>query len=432
MAAASVNYLVQIAVNCETAWTSLDRLNRIFVGPLVAGPATSSTPVSVKRTTMIYSVAPRLKAIRDKVEAGERLSFDDGLLMYDPEISVNDLGQLANRVRETKNGNAAYYNINTHLNATNVCVYRCVFCAFRSDLRSAKSYAMNDEQILQRGQEAVENGCTEMHVVGGLHHQRKYEWYRDMIGLLHNAYPKLHLKAWTAVEVNWFEFLTKRPTADILTELRSFGMGSMPGGGAEIFHPEVRDQICEHKADGNNWIHIHRTAHQLGIRTNCTMLYGHVEKPYHRVDHMIRLRSLQDETGGFQTFIPLAFHPENTGLSHLKKPTAIDDLRNIAISRLMLDNIDHIKAYWIMLGIGTAQAALAYGADDLDGTVRHELIYHDAGATTPEFLSVDRLKNLIREAGREPVERDTLYREVIRDSDVLTDWRVGAEVPVGA
>ncbi len=380
---------------------------------------------------MIYSVAPRLKAIRDKVEAGERLSFDDGLLMYDPEISVNDLGQLANRVRETKNGNAAYYNINTHLNATNVCVYRCVFCAFRSDLRSEKSYAMNDEQILQRGQEAVENGCTEMHVVGGLHHQRKYEWYRDMIGLLHNAYPKLHLKAWTAVEVNWFEFLTKRPTADILTELRSVGMGSMPGGGAEIFHPEVRDQICEHKADGNNWIHIHRTAHQLGIRTNCTMLYGHVEKPYHRVDHLIRLRSLQDETGGFQTFIPLAFHPENTGLAQLKKPTAIDDLRNIAISRLMLDNIDHIKAYWIMLGIGTAQTALAYGADDLDGTVRHELIYHDAGATTPEFLSVDRLKNLIREAGREPVERDTLYREVIRDSDVLTDWRVGAEVPVG-
>lgn len=432
MAAASVNYLVQMAVNCETAWTSLDRLNRIFVGLLVAGLATSSTPFSVKRTTMIYSVAPRLKAIRDKVEAGERLSFDDGLLMYDPEISVNDLGQLANRVRETKNGNAAYYNINTHLNATNVCVYRCVFCAFRSDLRSEKSYAMNDEQILQRGQEAVENGCTEMHVVGGLHHQRKYEWYRDMIGLLHNAYPKLHLKAWTAVEVNWFEFLTKRPTADILTELRSVGMGSMPGGGAEIFHPEVRDQICEHKADGNNWLHIHRTAHQLGIRTNCTMLYGHVEKPYHRVDHLIRLRGLQDETGGFQTFIPLAFHPENTGLSHLKKPTAIDDLRNIAISRLMLDNIDHIKAYWIMLGIGTAQAALAYGADDLDGTVRHELIYHDAGATTPEFLSVDRLKNLIREAGREPVERDTLYREVIRDSAVLTDWRVGAEVPVGA
>ena len=357
---------------------------------------------------MIYSVDPRLKPIREKVEAGERLTMDDGLLMYDPEIPVNDLGQLANLVREQKNGNAAYYNINTHLNATNICVYRCVFCAFRSDLRSDKGYAMSDEQILQRGQEATENGCTEMHVVGGLHHQRKYEWYRDMIGLLHDNYPKLHLKAWTAVEINWFEFLTKRPTAEILQELKDVGLGSMPGGGAEIFHPEVRDQICEHKADGTNWIHIHRTAHQLGIRTNCTMLYGHVEKPFHRVDHLIRLRELQDETGGFQTFIPLAFHPENTGLSHIKKPTAIEDLRTMAISRLMLDNIDHIKAYWIMLGIGTAQTALSYGADDLDGTVRHELIYHDAGATTPEFLSVERLENLIREAGREPIERDTL------------------------
>ena len=201
-------------------------------------------------------------------------------------------------------------------------------------------------------------------------------------------------------------------------------MGSMPGGGAEIFHPEVRDQICEHKADGSNWIHIHRTAHQLGIRTNCTMLYGHLEKPFHRVDHLIRLRELQDETGGFQTFIPLAFHPENTGLDHIQKPTAVEDLRTMAISRLMLDNIDHIKAYWIMLGIGTAQTALSYGADDLDGTVRHELIYHDAGATTPEFLSVDRLEELIREAGREPIERDTLYRHVIREANNAVDYTI--------
>jgi aminodeoxyfutalosine synthase len=377
---------------------------------------------------MIYSVDPRLKAVREKIEAGQRLNMDDGLLMYDSEIPVNDLGQLANHVREQKNGKAAYYNINTHLNATNICVYRCVFCAFRSDLRSDKGYAMSDEQILQRGQEATENGCTELHVVGGLHHQRKFEWYRDMIGLLHEHYPKLHLKAWTAVEINWFEFLTKRPTGEILQELKDVGMGSMPGGGAEIFHPEVRDQICEHKADGSNWIHIHRTAHQLGFRTNCTMLYGHVEKPFHRVDHLLRLRELQDETGGFQTFIPLAFHPENTGLSHIKKPTAIEDLRTMAISRLLLDNIDHIKAYWIMLGIGTAQTALSYGADDLDGTVRHELIYHDAGATTPEFLSVERLENLIREAGREPIERDTLYRRVVRDSADLQDWRVGEAI----
>lgn len=381
---------------------------------------------------MLSTIDPKLKAIRDKVEAGQRLSFDDGLLMYDPEIPVNDLGQLANLVRERINGNFGYYNINTHLNATNICVYRCVFCAFRSDLRSPKGYVMSDEQVLERGREAVESGCTEMHIVGGLHHQRKFDWYLNLIQLLHDNFPTLHLKGWTAVELNWFEFLTKQPTEWVLQQLVDAGLGSLPGGGAEIFHPEVRDQICEHKADGSNWLNIHRTAHRLGIKSNCTMLYGHVEKPLHRIDHLIRLRELQDETGGFQTFIPLAFHPENTGLSHIPKPSALMDLRTMAISRLMLDNIPHIKAYWIMLGIGTAQTALSYGADDLDGTVRHELIYHDAGATTPEFLSVERIDHLIREAGREPVERDTLYRRVIRDTANPAQWSIGEQVPLGA
>jgi aminodeoxyfutalosine synthase len=380
---------------------------------------------------MLHSIDPKLKAIRDKVEAGERLSFDDGLLMYDPEVPVNDLGQLANLVRERINGNFGYYNINTHLNATNICVYRCVFCAFRSDLRSPKGYIMSDEQVLERGREAVENGCTEMHIVGGLHHQRKFDWYLNLIKLLHDHFPTLHLKGWTAVELNWFEFLTKQSTEWVLRQLLDAGLGSLPGGGAEIFHPEVRDQICEHKADGSNWLNIHRTAHRLGIKSNCTMLYGHVEKPLHRIDHLVRLRELQDETGGFQTFIPLAFHPENTGLSHIPKPSSLMDLRTMAISRLMLDNIPHIKAYWIMLGIGTAQTALSYGADDLDGTVRHELIYHDAGATTPEFLSVERIEHLIREAGREPVERDTLYRRVLRDPATPSQWTVGEQVPVG-
>ncbi|MCP3692389.1 MAG: aminofutalosine synthase MqnE, partial [Planctomycetaceae bacterium] len=210
------------------------------------------------------------------------------------------------------------------------------------------------------------------------------------------------------------------------------GLGSMPGGGAEIFHPEVRDQICEHKSDAGKWIDIHRTAHQLGLKTNATMLYGHIENAYHRIDHLIRLRELQDETNGFQTFIPLAFHPENTGLAHIRKPSALMDLRTVAVSRLMLDNFPHIKAYWIMLGIGTAQTALSYGADDLDGTVRHELIYHDAGATTPEILSVEDIKRLIVEAGREPVERDTLYRHVSRDTDDLTQWEVGEEIQVAS
>ena len=381
---------------------------------------------------MNRSIASTFDKIRDKVHAGKRLSLDDGIFLYQPEVPLHEVGALANLVRERKNGNYAYYNINTHLNATNICVYRCTFCAFRSDLRDRKGYAMEDQAILAGGQEAVDNGCTELHIVGGLHHQKKYDWYVHVVRLLHEAYPDLHLKAWTAVEINWFEFLAKKPVKAILEDMLEAGMGSMPGGGAEIFHPEVRGLICEHKADSRNWIDIHRTAHQMGIKTNCTMLYGHIEKDYHRIDHLIRLRELQDETGGFQTFIPLAFHPENTGLSHIKKPSAIMDLRTMAISRLMLDNIPHIKAYWIMLGIGTAQTALSYGADDIDGTVRHELIYHDAGATTPELLTTDQIQRLIVEAGREPVERDTLYRRIVRDPATPAQWSVGEEILVGA
>jgi len=371
---------------------------------------------------------PTLESIRQKVLAGQRLSFDDGLFLYNPEVHLNDLGELANIVRERKNGQAAYFNINTHLNPTNVCVYRCTFCAFRSDLRDPKGYLMSDEQILQRGREAVDSGCTEVHIVGGLHHQMKFEWYLNVIRTLHDAYPKLHLKGWTAVEINWFQHLTGRPVREILQELIDAGLGSLPGGGAEIFHPEVRDRICEHKADARNWLDIHRTAHELGLRTNCTMLYGHIETAYHRIDHLVRLRELQDETGGFQTFIPLAFHPDNTGLSHIPKASALMDLRTMAVSRLMLDNIPHVKAYWIMLGIGTAQTALWYGADDLDGTVRHELIYHDAGAETPEILSVDEIRRLIVEAGREPVERDTLYHRVDRSGD---EWQTAEVIAVG-
>lgn len=363
-----------------------------------------------------------LASIYDKVDAEERLSFDDGRFLYGNDVPLGDLAVLANRVRERKNGNHAYYNINTHLNPTNVCVYRCVFCAFRSDLRDEKAYLMSDEAILARGREAVDAGCTEMHIVGGLHHKMKYEWYVHVIRILHEAFPRLHLKGWTAVEINWFAHLTKKTYEEIIADLIDAGLGSMPGGGAEIFHPEVRDQLCEHKADAGNWLEIHRIAHRLGLRTNCTMLYGHVEKDYHRIDHLVRLRELQDETGGFQTFIPLAFHPENTGLSDIRKPSAAMDLRTMAISRLMLDNIDHMKAYWIMLGIETAQAALHYGADDLDGTVRHELIYHDAGAETPEVLSVESLRQLIEEAGREPVERDTLYHRIDRSG---ASWKTG-------
>ncbi len=377
---------------------------------------------------MIRATDPTLKSIREKVEAGERLSFDEGVFLYRPDVPLPEVGELANLVRERKNGNRTYYNINTHLNPTNVCVYRCVFCAFRSDLRSDKGYLMSDEQILARGQEAVDCGATEMHIVGGLHHQMKYDWYLNLIRILHDAYPRLHLKAWTGVELDWFARMTGKPMRTVLEEMIDAGLGSLPGGGAEIFHPEVRDQICEHKADAGRWIDIHRTAHGLGIRSNATMLYGHIENAFHRADHLIRLRELQDETGGFQTFIPLAFHPDNTGLSHIKKASGIMDLRTVAVSRLMLDNFDHVKAYWIMLGIGTAQTALAYGADDLDGTVRHELIYHDAGATTPEILTVEDIRRLITEAGRDPIERDTLYHRVVRDG---AEWQSAEPLATG-
>jgi aminodeoxyfutalosine synthase len=235
----------------------------------------------------------------------------------------------------------------------------------------------------------------------------------------------LHLKAYTAVEWDWFSQLTGRPTRDLLAEFKDAGLGSLPGGGAEIFHPEVRDIICEHKADADAWIRIHREAHELGLRSNATMLYGHIEEPRHRIDHLLRLRQLQDETGGFQTFIPLAFHPDNTKLGadrKIQKPTGLMDLRVMAISRLMLDNFPHIKAYWIMLGIKTAQVALSFGADDLDGTVVHEKIYHDAGSDSPQELSVEDIRRLIEEAGRVPVERDTLYNEVVREEKT---WRTG-------
>jgi aminodeoxyfutalosine synthase len=364
----------------------------------------------------------RLAVIREKVEAGERLSFDDGLFLSE-SADLFTLGELANLVRERKNGNLTYYNVNTHLNPTNVCVYRCTFCAFRADLKSPKGYVMTDEQVLERAAEAERRGATELHIVGGLHHQLPYDWYLNVVRIIHRAHPRLHLKAYTAVEWDWFAQLTGRPTRDILAEFKDAGLGSLPGGGAEIFHPEVRDQICEHKADADAWLRIHREAHELGLRSNATMLYSHIEEPRHRIDHLIRLRELQDETGGFQTFIPLAFHPDNTKLSHIPKASGLTDLKIMALSRLMLDNFPHVKAYWVMLGIKTAQIALSFGADDLDGTVVHEKIYHDAGSDTPQELTVAEIRRLIEEAGRVPVERDTLYHEVVRRDG---QWQTGS------
>ena len=362
-----------------------------------------------------------LDRITEKVHASERVSFEEGLFL-DERVDVLTLGKLANVIRERKNGNLAYYNTNIHLNPTNVCVYRCTFCAFRSDLKAPKSYTFTDDMIRERVHEASAAGATEIHVVGGLHHQKKFDWYVNVVRVIRETNPDIHIKAWTAVEINWFSYLTKQSYSWVLQELMDAGLGSMPGGGAEIFDEQIRGQLCEHKADSQNWLDIHRAAHELGIRTNATMLYGHIEEAKHRMDHLCRLRELQDDTSGFQTFIPLAFHPENTGLDYLPKPSGMTDLKVMALSRIMLDNFDHIKAYWIMLGEKTAQIALSFGADDLDGTVVHELIYHDAGAETPEGLTVDQIHNLIREAGREPMERDTLYRQVIRNG---AEWKIG-------
>ncbi|HYT93351.1 MAG TPA: aminofutalosine synthase MqnE [Gemmataceae bacterium] len=373
-----------------------------------------------------HTADARISAIRARVEAGQRLTFEDGLYLEE-HADLFTLGELANTVRERKNGDFTYYNVNTHLNPTNVCIYRCTFCAFRADLKSPKGYVMSDEQILERAAEADRRGATELHIVGGLHHQLPYDWYLNVVRIIHQAHPRLHLKAYTAVEWDWFARLTGRPTLDLLAEFKEAGLGSLPGGGAEIFHPEVRDQICEHKADAGAWIRIHREAHQLGLRSNATMLYGHIEKAHHRIDHLCRLRALQDETGGFQTFIPLAFHPDNTRLSHLEKASVLMDLRTMAVSRLMLDNFPHIKAYWVMLGIKTAQLAQSFGADDLDGTVVHEKIYHDAGSDSPQEMSVTEIRRLIEEAGRIPVERDTLYREVVR---AATGWQTGRSLAV--
>jgi aminodeoxyfutalosine synthase len=362
-------------------------------------------------------VTPTLNHICDKVHAGQRLTAADGEFLFHDAIDLHEVGQLADLVRRRKNGNFAYYNLNAHLNPTNVCIYRCPLCAYSCDPDDPRAYVLGPAEILARGREATEHGCTELHIVGGVHPARDFSWSVEILRSLHAAFPGLHLKAWTAVEIAAFSQRAGRPVQAILEELMAAGLGSLPGGGAEIFAPAVRRQISPAKANGDTWLAVHRTAHRLGLRSNATMLFGHLETPQQRIDHLLQLRSLQDETGGFQAFIPLAFHPDHTGLAHLCKPTGLESLRVVAISRLMLDNFDHIKAYWISLGVGTAQVALAYGADDLDGTVRHEAIHHRAGAESPEVLSVEQLQHLIREAGCEPIERDSLYRRVQPTSD---------------
>lgn len=355
----------------------------------------------------------RLKPIAEKVLAGERLSFEDGVALY----RTHDLlavGWLANFVREKRHGNVCYYNINRHINPTNVCVAHCRLCAFGRDPDAPGAYTYALEEVWERAAQGVREGATEFHIVGGLHPDLSFAFYLDLIRGLKQRFPHVHLKAFTMVEVHYFARLMKKSIREVLLAMKEAGVDSLPGGGAEIFHPRVRKVICDHKTSGMMWLEIARTAHQVGLRSNATMLYGHIETEEERVDHLLQLRALQDETKGFVAFIPLAFHPANTALSHLPGPTGFDDLKNIAVSRLLLDNFEHIKAYWIMLTPRVAQIALRFGADDMDGTVIEEKIYHDAGARTAQFTPRAELERLIRAAGREPVERDTLYRPVDR------------------
>ena len=360
-----------------------------------------------------------LRPVADKVTAGERLSFDDGVALYrSPDLL--GVGWLANRVREKLNGNETYFNVNRHINPTDVCVAACKLCAFGKQKRNPSAYTMSHEQVWRTAGLGYSEAVSEFHIVGGLHPELDLEWYCGMFRGLKERFPAVHLKALTMVEVGYLSRREKISVGETLERLKQAGVDSMPGGGAEIFSERVRRIICDHKIDGDEWIETARTAHRIGLKSNATMLYGHIESEEDRVDHLIRLRALQDDTGGFQTFIPLAFHPENTPMHHMPMTSGFQDIKAIAVARLMLDNFPHIKAYWIMMTPKIAQVAQRFGADDIDGTVVEEKIYHDAGAQTSQSLRRGQLLRLIERAGREPVERDTLYRRVSRDEAALT------------
>ena len=368
-------------------------------------------------TSELQITDARLRPIADKVLAGERLNAVEGILLYrSPDLLA--VGWLANHVREKRHGDICYFNVNRHINPTNICVAHCKLCAFGRDPSAPGAYNFALDEIYQKAAEGVRAGATEFHMVGGLHPDLPFEYFLDMIRGLKQRCPTVHLKAFTMVEVGYFSRIAKLSAREVLVALKEAGVDSLPGGGAEIFNPRVRRVICDHKTSGKQWLEIARIAHEIGLRSNATMLYGHIENEEERVEHLLLLRELQDDTHGFQTFIPLAFHPENTALAHLPKTTGFDDLRAIAVSRLLLDNFDHIKAYWVMLTPRIAQIALRFGADDIDGTIVEEKIYHDAGATTEQFTPRSELERLIRAAGRVPFERDTMYRAVVRTTPV--------------
>ena len=353
-----------------------------------------------------------LTDIADKLDAGLRLTLEDGVRLF----AADDLllvGWLANREREKRHGAKAFYNYNIRIEATNVCVASCLFCSFaRLKPGDTDAYTMTLDEAWDKLRRRAAQPLTEVHVVNGLHPDLPFSYYTDLLRGFKRIRPNIHLKCFTAVEIAFFSELYKMSDEQVLRELMDAGLDSLPGGGAEIFAPRVRQKICHDKADADRYLSIHKLAHRLGMKTNVTMLYGHIETAEERVDHMLRARALQDETAGFQAFIPLAFHPDNNQMRKLPAPSAAETLRVHAVSRLMLDNIEHIKAFWVATGVEIAQTALWFGADDLDGTVQEEKIYHMAGSTVPEAMTTREISRLIRAAGREPVERDTFYNVV--------------------
>ena len=348
--------------------------------------------------------------IKEKVLSNQRLSREDGIALFTSH-DLLFLGRLASHAASRKNADRVYFVQNMHINPTNLCVNRCKFCAFSRSKGEAGAYEMSIEDIVNKARNAGP-GVREFHIVSGLHPDLPFSWYLDMLRALKKESPHIHIKAFTAVEIDYLAKLSGLDLKDTLLALREVGLGSLPGGGAEIFNPAVRTSLCAEKISGDRWLEIMEIAHGIGLKSNATMLYGHIETVEDRVDHLIRLRELQDRTGGFQAFIPLSFHSQNTEIKKSSYTTGFDDLKTLAISRLLLDNFDHIKAYWVMLGEKITQVSLSFGVDDIDGTVVEERITRMAGGTTDGSMTRDELVDLIRQAGKKPVERDTVYNTV--------------------
>ena len=358
-----------------------------------------------------------LQGIRDKVTAGERVSEEDALALFRTR-DIHAVGEIADIANRRRNGDRVYFIVNRHINPTNICVNRCRFCAFSKSKEEPLAYTMTMDEILVRAEEARSQNATELHIVGGLHPDLSFDFYLRMLKTLRERFPELHIQAFTAVEIDHFSRITGLSLGEVIRQLKEVGLGSLPGGGAEIFAPEIRNLICSEKISGDRWLEIMEEVHGAGLKSNATMLYGHVETLESRVDHMRRLRELQDRTGGFQSFIPLAFHPKNTEIAK-GYTTGIEDLLSLAVGRIFLDNFRHVKSFWIMVGPKVAQVSLHFGVNDIDGTVVEEKITHAAGARAGQEMTVSELVTMIRQAGRIPVERDTLY-------NVVREWPEGA------